>query len=187
MKKFLLLILTFYSMYSFALVPITTAMDPIGMSAAATAASNAGSYLNQIQQAKTIATQIQGLQGLQQLQAAGPGLCNLCKPTDQAQLQSYMNNVNGDLCTQFSNAMSNMGSAQQSFTSLQGVIGALSGTNPQAASLSLAQSSATTLTSVNNTLAQMQAMQAQSVQKQLAQEKYDTGEATQMSQMHLSH
>lgn len=187
MKKLLLAILGIFSASSFALVPITTALDPNGMSAAATAAANAGTYLSQIQQAKTIATQVQALQGLQQLQAAGNGLCNLCNPSDQAQLQSYLNSINGDLCTQFSNAMNNAGTAQQSFSNLQGIIGALSGTNPQAASLSLAQSSATTLTSVNNTLAQMQMMQAQKAQKELAQEKYDTGEAKQMSQMNLGH
>lgn len=187
MKKLLLIVLTITSISSYAMVPITTSLDPNALSAAATVSANAGTYLNQIQQAQSVATQIQGLHGLQQLQTAGSGLCNLCNPTDQAQLQSYLNNINGDLCTQFSNAMSNLGSAQQSFTSLQGIIGALSATNPQAASLNLAQSSATTLTSVSNTLAQMQAMQAQNTQKQLAQEKYDTGEATQMSQMNLGH
>lgn len=185
MNGLLLVVLINMAAASHALVPITTSMDPNAISAAATTAANAGSYLTQIQQAQTVAEQVQSLKGLQQLQAAGDGLCNLCNQSDQAQLQAYLNNVNGDLCTQFSNAMSNMGSAQQSFTSLQGIIGALSGVNPQAASLSLAQSSATTLTSVNNTLAQMQAMQAQSIQKKLAQEKYDTGEATQMSQMNL--
>lgn len=187
MHKLVLSILLMVSISSYAMVPITTALDPNSLSAAATAASNAGTYLNQIQQAKTIVNQVQALQGLQQLQAAGSGLCNLCTPSDQAQLQSYLNNINGDLCTQFSNAMSNMGSAQQSFTSLQGIIGALSSTNPQAASISLAQSSATTLTSVNNSLAQIQAMQAQTAQKQLAQEKYDTQEATLMSRMNLGH
>lgn len=185
MKKFLLFILAFYSLSSYALVPITTVMDPNSMSAAATAAANAGTYLTEIQQAQNVATQVQALQGLQKLQAAGSGLCNLCNPTDQAQLQSYLNSINGDLCTQFSNAMNNAGNAQQSFSNLQGIIGALSGSNPQAASLSLAQSSATTLTSVNNTMAQIQAMQAQSMQKKLAQEKYDTQEATSMSQMNL--
>lgn len=187
MNKLVLPVLLMISISSYAMVPITTALDPNGLSAAATATANAGTYLNQIQQAQTIATQVQALHGLQQLQAAGSGLCNLCSPSDQAQLQLYLNNINGDLCTQFSNAMSNMGSAQQSFTNLQGVIGALSSTNPQAASISLAQSSATTLTSVNNSLAQIQAMQAQTAQKQLAQEKYDTQEATQMSRMNLGH
>lgn len=186
MNKLLIILLAGISLSSYAIVPITTSLDPNALSAAASVAANAGTYLNQIQQAQSVASQIQALHGLQQLQTAGSGLCNLCNQTDKAQLQAYLNNVNGDLCTQFSNAMSNMGSAQQSFTNLQSVIGALSGVNPQAAALNLAQSSATTLTSVNNTLAQMQALQAQAIQKQLAQEKYDTQEATQMSQMRLS-
>lgn len=187
MNNFLFVILINLSAASHALVPITTSMDPNALSAAATAAANAGTYLTQIQQAQTVATQVQALQGLQKLQTAGNGLCNLCNPTDQAQLQSYLNSINGDLCTQFSNAMNNASNAGQSFSNLQGVIGALSSTNPQAASIGLAQSSATTLTSVNNTMAQIQAMQAQSMQKKLAQEKYDTQEATQMSQMNLGH
>ncbi len=185
MKQLLSGLLVALPLTSYAIVPITTSLDPNALSAAATAAANAGTYLSQIQQAQTVATQIQGLQGLQQLQTAGSGLCNLCNTSDKSQLQAYLNNVNGDLCSQFSNAMSNLNSAKQSFTSLQGIINALSGVNPQAASLSLIQSSATTLTSVSNTLAQMQAMEAQTVQKQLAQEKYDRQEATDMSQMNL--
>ena len=67
--------------------------------------------------------------------------------------------------------MSNMDASAKGFKNLSSIISSLSGTNPQAASLSLAQSSANTLQNVNSTLAQMQMMQAQTMQKQLAQEK----------------
>lgn len=170
MKK-LLLILSTISISSFAMVPITTSLDPNAISAAALAASQASTYMQQISQAKTVVDQIQGLRGLQQLQSAGEGLCNLCNQTDQAQLTEYVNNINGDLCTQFSNSMQNLGAAQRGLQNISGIISSLSGANPQAAALSLAQSSATTLQSLNTTMAQMQAMQAQSMQKQLAQEK----------------
>ncbi len=170
MKK-LLVILSTISLSSFAMVPITTSLDPSALEAAALAASQASTYMQQISQAKTVLDQVQGLKGLQQLQSAGSGLCNLCNKSDQEQLTEYVNNINGDLCTQFSNSMQNLGAAQKGLQNISGIIGALSGANPQAASLSLAQSSATTLQSLNTTMAQMQAMQAQIQQKQLAQEK----------------
>jgi len=170
MKK-LLLILSTISISSFAMVPITTSLDPNALSAAALAASQASTYMQQISQAKTVVDQIQGLRGLQQLQSAGEGLCNLCNQTDQAQLTEYVNNINGDLCTQFSNSMQNLGAAQRGLQNISGIISSLSGANPQAAALSLAQSSATTLQNLNTTMAQMQAMQAQSMQKNLAEEK----------------
>ena len=170
MKK-LLFILSTISLSSFAMVPITTSLDPSALEAAALAASQASTYMQQISQAKTVLDQVQGLKGLQQLQSAGSGLCNLCNKSDQEQLTEYVNNINGDLCTQFSNSMQNLGAAQQGLQNISGIIGALSGANPQAASLSLAQSSATTLQSLNTTMAQMSAMQAQSMQKNLAEEK----------------
>lgn len=173
MKK-LLLILSTISISSFAMVPITTSLDPSALEAAALAASQASTYMQQISQAKTVVDQVQGLRGLQQLQSAGTGLCNLCNKSDQAQLTEYVNNINGDLCTQFSNSMQNLGAAKQGLENISGIISALSGANPQAASLSLAQSSATTLQSLNTTMAQMSAMQAQSMQKQLATEKITT-------------
>lgn len=176
MKK--LLILSLMCSSTFALVPITTSTDPNALAAAAQAVSQAGTYLQQVKQASNIVTQAQGLNGLKQLQSSGgSGLCNLCNQSDQQQLQNYVNSINEDLCSQFSNAMSNLGSAQQGFNSISGIMNALNSTNPQAASLSLATSSASTLTSVNNTLAQMQMMQAQAMQKQLAQEKIERQQA----------
>ena len=101
----LIFILSTISISSFAMVPITTSMDPAALSAAALAASQASTYMQQISQAKTVVEQVQGLKGLQQLQAAGSGLCNLCNKSDQEQLTQYVDNINGDLCTQFSNSM----------------------------------------------------------------------------------
>lgn len=166
-NKLLIGLLTIFAVTSYALVPIETTTDPNALSAAAVAAKQASTYMQQINQAQSVAQQIKGLQGLQQLQSAGTGLCNLCNQTDQQQLTNYLNAINGDLCSQFSNAMSNMSASKTGFDNIQSIIGALSDVNPQAASLSLAQSSATTY----STLAQMQMMQAQAVQKQMAEEK----------------
>lgn len=170
-NKLLTILMFSTSITCYAFVPISTMSDPAALAAAAQAASQASTYMQQIQQATSVVDQIKGLKGLQQLKAGGEGLCQLCNKTDQKQLEKYVNSIDEDLCSQFSNAMSNMDASAKGFKNLSSIISSLSGTNPQAASLSLAQSSANTLQNVNSTLAQMQMMQAQTMQKQLAQEK----------------
>lgn len=112
MKKLLMVSLCGFTFSTFAMVPITTSTDPNALEAAAVAVQQASTYMQQIQNAKSVLDQVKGLQGLQQLQSAGTGLCNLCNQTDQQQLQNYVNSVNEDLCSQFSNATSNTQTAR---------------------------------------------------------------------------
>lgn len=129
-------------------------------------------YLAQMKTAMNAAQQVQALQGLQSVQGAGSQLCALCNAQDLAKIQNYIGQVNGDLCSQFSSALSNITGAQQSITSLQGIATQLA-SNPKAAALALQQASIATQSATQNTMAQMQMLQAQAVQKQLAQDRYN--------------
>lgn len=86
-------------------------------------------------------------------------------------MQSYVDQVNTDLCSQFSYAMSNITGSKQAITSLQGVMAAFM-SNPKAAALALQQASVATQAATQNTQAQIQMLMAQQEQKKLAEEKY---------------
>jgi hypothetical protein len=135
-----------------------------------TYASTIGAYLQKISQAVTVAEQINKLQGLQQLEAAGNALCDLCKPIDIQKLQIYINNINGDLCSQFSFALGNITGIAKSIQSINDVINAFA-TNPKEAGLALQRASMQTQVASQNTLAQIQLLMTQQTQKQLASEK----------------
>lgn len=177
MKKYLLLLTAAIST-AYAVVP-TTDVGPTGIRSSQEMTNDAatmgqyvasvGSTMGKIQQTYQVAEQMKNLQGLQKLQGAG-ALCQLCTATDQAQLNSYRNSINDDLCSQFSLAYQNLTGVTNAANSLSDIMRLLS-TDPKAAMLSLQQASVASQQTTNSTLAQMQLLQTQMVQKQLADEK----------------
>ena len=177
-KSIFIFLLAFTSISCFAIVP-TMDVGPAGTRAAAQTAQDGatmGSYvatvtttMGKISSTMSAVKQLQNLQGLQKLQAAKT-LCTLCSQTDSAQLQSYQSSIDEDLCSQFSNAYQNLTGVMNAASSLKDIMGLLQ-TNPQAAMMSLQQATISAQQTTNSTLAQMQLLQAQSMQKQLAQEK----------------
>lgn len=131
-----------------------------------------GTYLSQMTSTMNAYDQVKNLQGLQSVQGAGTQICALCNKSDIASLSQYSTNVNSDLCSQFSLAMSNITGASQSITSLQQIMATFA-TNPKAATIALQQASAATMTVSQNTLAQMQMLETQGQQRLLAKEKLE--------------
>lgn len=178
MKKVILTIVAVTFGYSYAAVP-TVDIGSAGIRAAQETANDAatmGQYvasvsstMSKIQQTMSAVDQLKNLQGLQKLQAGGQ-LCQLCNASDSAQLQDYRNSINTDLCSQFSNAYQNLTGVTNAANSLSDIMRLLS-TDPKAATLSLQQASVSAAQTTNSTLAQIQLMQAQQIQKQLAEEK----------------
>lgn len=130
------------------------------------------SYLSQMTTTMNAYDQVKNLNGLKSVQGAGTQLCALCNKSDLASLHQYANDVNSDLCSQFSLAMTNITGASQSITSLQQIMTTFA-TNPKAAVLALQQASAATLTVTQNTLAQTQMLATQGQQRLLAKEKLE--------------
>ena len=60
-----------------------------------------------------IGVQISELKSLQDVEKVGGAICRLCSNSEQKELQRYINQVNDDLCSQFSFAMKVMGSIKE--------------------------------------------------------------------------
>ena len=131
-----------------------------------------GAYLAELGQVMTAAQQISQLHGLQQVSAAGTAICDLCSASDIHQLQTYVNQVNGDLCSQFAFAMQNVTGLLQSTQDINDIILLLQ-TNPKAAGLALQQAAIRTQTASQNSLTQIQLLMAQQSQKSLAEQKLE--------------
>lgn len=127
------------------------------------------STFNKMSDAKDAVAQLKNLKGLQKLQGA-ENLCNLCSATDAKKLSDYSSSINDDLCAQFGFAYKNLTGITKTFNSLQDIAKMLT-TDPRSAALALQQASVSAAQTTNSTLAQMQVMQAQMIQKQLADEK----------------
>ena len=177
-KKILYVVLSLSFINVYAVVP-TTDVGPSGIKASKDMASDGATMagyiasvtttIGKIGKAMTVADQVQKLQGLQKLNTTA-SLCQLCTKTDKAQLLEYANNINDDLCSQFSSAYQNATGIKKAAESLSDIMKLLQ-TNPAAAMISLQQASMAAQQTTNNTLAQMQVLQTQAFQKQLTQEK----------------
>lgn len=117
-----------------------------------------------------IAAQLRELKSLQDVEKVGGAICKLCSSTQQQELQLYINQVNDDLCLQFSRALNSTIGAQQNIKSLQDIVKNFSA-NPKEAGLALQSASIQTQSMLQGTLAQIQILLAQGAQKQLAEEK----------------
>jgi hypothetical protein len=131
--------------------------------------SNTYNTLSKVNQTMSAVDNLKKLQGLQKLNGMSE-LCRLCDMSDLKQLQQYSSSIDSDLCSQFSIAYQNLTGITNSAKSLQDIMGLLT-TNPQAAMLSLQQASLAASQTTNSTLAQMQTLQAQTQQRELAKEK----------------
>jgi hypothetical protein len=171
--KLLLLYVGIISLTSFSLVPTIDqnilAQDTSTMLGYA---SQMGSYLDKLGQVMTAAEQIQTLKSLNQLEVTGNAICELCTNSDQQQLTNYIDQVNTDLCSQFSFALKNIAGINKSVQSIEEVIN-LFQSNPKAAGIALQKAAMTIQTTTQNTLAQMQMLMAQQAQKSLAEEKLE--------------
>lgn len=130
-----------------------------------------GTYdtLSKVNQTMSAVDNLKKLQGLQKLDSMSE-LCKLCDASDIQQLQSYASSVDSDLCSQFSGAYKNLTGVTNAAKSLKDIMGLLK-SNPQAAMMSLQQASIAAAQTTNSTLAQMQVLQAQAIQRELAKEK----------------
>lgn len=173
MKKFSGILLLLIMSHSFAVVP-TTDIYQQSTDTVTTAqyAGQVSGYLSQIGSTMSAAQQVSQLKGLAAIQGAGNQLCALCNKSDLNALRQYSNDVNSDLCSQFSASLSNITGAKQSITTLQGIMATFA-TNPKAAGLALQQAAVATQTATQNTMAQMQMMEAQAAQRELAKEKLE--------------
>ena len=171
MKKLFIPLFISY-MSAFAVVPtIDVNQEAQDTTTTLSYAAQIPGYLNQMNSAMNAAQQVSALKGLQQVSGAGQTLCQLCDAKQLNTMQNYVDQVNGDLCSQFSYAMSNITGSNKAITSLQGVMAAFA-TNPKAAALALQQASVATQSATQNTLAQIQMLEAQKSQKQLAEDRY---------------
>lgn len=123
-------------------------------------------------QAIDIANQIRELKSLEQVQQVGGAICKLCSQSDQQKLQLYINQVNDDLCSQFSFAMENIIGLNNNIKKLQDII-LLFNTNPKEAGLALQTAALHTQMAVQSTLTHMHALSTQQTQKHLAEEKFE--------------
>lgn len=170
--NFTLLIFTILSFNAFAIVPtIDVAKQTQDKLTITNYIAQVPNYLQKMNTTMNAAEQVKNLKGLEALQGAGSTLCTLCNQSDLSAMQTYMDQINGDLCSQFGTAMSNITGTKSAITSLQDVM-RLFATNPQEAGMALQQAAVATSTATQNTLAQIQMLQAQAQQRQLAQEKY---------------
>lgn len=134
--------------------------------------SSVGLYLNKLGQTITVVDQIKQLNSLNQLAQAGNSLCALCSSSDETNLANYINNINNDLCSQFSFALQNIENIQISANNINDVILLLQ-SNPKAASLALQRAAIQTQLATHNSMAQIQLLLSQDLQKKLAQQKLE--------------
>ena len=173
MKIYLYVLWTVWLPLAFGIVPT---IDQYNLSENITTMTSygatAGAYLNRLSKVMTAVEQVQQLHGLQQVSSAGTAICNLCSPIEASQLQTYVNQVNSDLCSQFAYAMKNISGLAQSVQDITDVINLLQ-TNPKEAGLALQRASIQTQAAMQNNLAQIQLLMAQQAQKQLAEQKLE--------------
>ena len=173
MRQLVFLLLVIYSNTVMAIVPtIDQQQLKNDITTMASYGATIGAYMAKISQAITAVDQVRQLRGLQQVEAAGKAICALCTPVEEYNLQNYINNINDDLCSQFSFAMENITGLARSVNSLTDII-QLFQTNPKEAGLALQRAAIQTQVATQNTMTQIQMLMAQQAQKQLAEQKLE--------------
>ncbi|MCC2644934.1 MAG: hypothetical protein K0R94_712 [Burkholderiales bacterium] len=151
-----------------AIVPVDTSLDTANTFAMANYATSVTTTFNNITKTMEVTQQLQNLKGLQNL--ATSALCSTCIRQTQAQLQAYANSINDDLCKQFSTAYKNLTGVQSAASSLLDIMNLMT-INPKAAMMSLQQATISAQATTNSILVQMQLMQTQAIQREMAIEK----------------
>lgn len=173
MYKYILIWFCWLSFDAYAIVPtIDQHQLSEDVSTVTSYASTLGVYLNQLSQVMTAAEQVKQLHSLEQVSALGTAVCQLCNLSDTKKLATYVQQVNDDLCSQFSFAMQNITGLAQSAKDIEGIIQLLQ-TNPKAAGLALQRAAIRTQTASQNTLSQIQLLLVQQNQKILAEQKLE--------------
>jgi hypothetical protein len=131
-----------------------------------------GTILNKLSDVMSVTDQVAKLHSLQDVAALGGDICRICSPIDKLRLQSYIEQVNNDLCSQFSWAMNNITGIDRSIKSLQEVL-TIFAINPKQAGIALQMAAVQTHAATANTMAQIQMMLAQTKQKDMAEEKLE--------------
>lgn len=170
MKKFLTLLLYSTLSYGIGVPVVDTAVLAKDTATMVQYSGTIASTISKITSGMTVVDQLKNVKTLNDASNISGNICQLCSKSDIQQLQQYSNNINSELCGQFSTAYSNIKGVTSAITSL-GQIMTLLTTDPKAAMIALQQATIASQQTTNNTLAQMQLMQAQVVQKQLADEK----------------
>ncbi len=129
-------------------------------------------YIGKLNNALTIADQIKNLKSIQQLSNISNNICQLCNEAEQQQLTDYVNQINDDLCSQFTYALQNISNIDSSINNIQDIINSFN-TNPKAAALALQQSAISLQAQSQNTLSQMHLLLVTQQQKQLAEQKLE--------------
>jgi hypothetical protein len=172
MKKILIYTVSMLLLnYTHAVMPtVDVVQEAQDLKAIGTYTTQITTGLLKIGEAVDIAVQLRELKSLQDVANVGGAICKLCSASEQQELQMYINQVNDDLCSQFSTAMSSMIGVQQTIRGLQDIVKNFN-TNPKEAGLALQAASIQTQAAVQGTLAQIQVLLAQTAQKRLAEEK----------------
>ncbi|HLX52362.1 MAG TPA: hypothetical protein VKR58_00375, partial [Aquella sp.] len=170
-KTIIYIICTLFLNCTYAVMPtVDVVQEAQDLEAIGTYTTKITTGLLKIGEAVDIAVQLRELKSLQDVANVGGAICRLCSVSEQQELQTYINQVNDDLCSQFSTAMSSMIGVQQTIRGLQDIIKNFN-TNPKEAALALQAASIQTQAAVQGTLAQIQVLMAQTAQKRLAEEK----------------
>ena len=156
-----------------AIVPtIDQHMLESDLSTMANYGASIGLYLADISRTVTAVDQVKQLNGLAQIEAIGDNICALCNSSNQQELETYINNINNDLCSQFSFSLHNITGLESNVHNINDIISMLQ-TNPGSASIALQQASVQTQLASENAIAQLNLLMAQQNQKSLAEQKYE--------------
>lgn len=167
----MLSILYCYFFTIYAVVPtIDVSQQAQDMQAISSYTAKITTTVAKIGQAIDIANQLKELKSLEQVSKVGGDICKLCSKSEQETLQLYINQVNDDLCSQFSFALENIIGINNDIKKINDIV-TLFNTNPKEAGLALQTAALHTQMAVQNTLTHMHALTAQQAQKQLAEEK----------------
>lgn len=174
-KLFIIIISIVFSLKSYSVVEIDSTMDFYSQGKAALAIAavikQAEGMLDQVKHTTDLVTQIQDLKSLRELKNDAGILCPNCTGADVDKVQSYVDSINNDLFGQISNIQAKMGAVGDIVNVINNLItnGVAAAVNPAATSAIVEQASVATLSNIQNTLLQIQTVQAQTVQLQLAE------------------
>lgn len=171
MQKVLLLILLFYCYnISFAVVPTTDVYQVTeDNKAIASYFATMNQFLQKIGDTMTVVDQIKNLHSIEDASRAVASACRLCKPIERQQLNSYIKNINSDLCSQFQYAIQNITGISKTINNLGDIINLLQ-TNPKEAVLALQRASIQAEETTENTLVEIQFLLSQQEQKHIAED-----------------
>lgn len=128
-------------------------------------------FLSSIAKASTVVDEVNQLRELAAFGNTSQTKSIIANQAKLDDLRNFVNLVNEDLCAQFSATLTSVSGINTTAKTLNDVIDML-GSNPVSASLSLQKASIATQSRMHNTLAQIQILLTQQMQKDLLDEKF---------------